>query len=278
MISWTASGLVRTPNTVQIRCNSDTPKELKAGAPQPSRALSIQELRDNLEYFRFGLDTPRTIPCTSLTLSGLNGDDWQRLETVQLFPFQYITLHANPESINWTELEQYKDSFQRLSIPLNCQTHELNIPEWAISKTTIVISLEEGLDTWLPMTIEKSNREGWNPFVFLYPFPLNRQSSPLSPQQAIEILEQLAQNCTKTPIIKGLPYCLAKTKYNLFAKTSNRWYVDAQHQKEKALLFFPDVSCYYKDDQCRSCRHNEECDGFFLEYLKMHNLHLRVIE
>ena len=251
MMSWTASGLVRTPSTVQIRCSLDTPKELKAGAPQPSRSLSNQELRENLQYFRFGLDTPRTIPCSSLTLSGLNGDDWERFEIIQDFPFEYITLHANPEQLHWKELERYQTSFHRLSIPLNAQTHNIDIPQWAIPKTTIVISLEEGLENWLPKTIVKSNREGWNPFIFLYPFPLNTQSSPLSPQKAIDLLDRLTQDCRHAPIVKGLPYCLAKTTYNLFAKTSNRWYVDAQHQKEKALLFFPDVSCYYKDDQCR---------------------------
>lgn len=278
MISWTSSGLVRTPNTVQIRCNSEMPKELKAGAPSPNRSLSNQELAENLQYFRFALDTPRTIPCSSLTLSGLNGDDSGRFETIKQFPFDYITLHVSSDSINWMELAHYQQGYQRISIPLNAKTAALQIPSWAISKTTLVISLEEGLEAWLPSAIERANQENWNPFVFLYPFPLNRQSSPLSPQKAIELLEQLTKNCKKNPIIKGLPYCLAKTKYTLFAKTTNRWYVDAAHQKEKALLFFPDVSCYYKDDQCRFCRHNEECDGFFLEYLKIHNLHLRVIE
>ena len=278
MITWTPSGLVRTPSTVQIRCMQAGPKEFKAGAPMPLRSLSVQEFRSNLQYFRFELDTPRTIPCTSLTLSGLNGDDWQRYECMQEMSFDYITLHLNPSSINWNELERYQDSFQRISIPINQEHQLLSIPAWAISKTTIIISLEKDLSHWLPQTIQKANTEDWNPFVFLYPFPKNTESQPLSPQKAIHLLEQLTLNYLKKPIIKGLPYCLANATHTLFAKTTNRWYVDAQHQREKALLFFPDIACYYKDDQCRFCQHNEECDGFFLEYLKKYKLHLQAKE
>ena len=153
MITWTPSGLVRTPSTVQIRCMQNAPKEFKAGAPNPLRSMNTQEFRDNLQYFRFGLDTPRTIPCTSLTLSGLNGDDWERFECMQEFPFDYITLHLNPSSTNWTELERYEDAFHRISIPINQEHQLLPIPKWAIPKTTITISLEKDLSHWLPNII-----------------------------------------------------------------------------------------------------------------------------
>jgi hypothetical protein len=44
--------------------------------------------------------------------------------------------------------------------------------------------------------------------------------------------------------------------------------VDADHQAESALLFFPDVVRFHKADVCRFCSANGNCDGFFATYLR----------
>ena len=47
----------------------------------------------------------------------------------------------------------------------------------------------------------------------------------------------------------------------LVRKSQNRWYVDADHQKEAALLFFPGVVTFAKGDVCRFCAADGACDG-----------------
>lgn len=44
--------------------------------------------------------------------------------------------------------------------------------------------------------------------------------------------------------------------------------MDADHQQSKALLFFPDVVAFHKDEACRFCRLDTSCDGFFAAYLR----------
>jgi hypothetical protein len=44
--------------------------------------------------------------------------------------------------------------------------------------------------------------------------------------------------------------------------------VDADHQLEGALLFFPDVVAFFKGEDCRFCRCDTKCDGFFATYLR----------
>ncbi|MBM4366727.1 MAG: hypothetical protein FJ102_10975, partial [Deltaproteobacteria bacterium] len=68
--------------------------------------------------------------------------------------------------------------------------------------------------------------------------------------------------------IRGLPACLLAELSAHAGKTGNRWYVDADHQVDKALLFFPDVVRFHKVDDCRFCTRNEACDGWFANYLR----------
>jgi hypothetical protein len=44
--------------------------------------------------------------------------------------------------------------------------------------------------------------------------------------------------------------------------------VDADHQCDEALLFFPDVVAFHKDEVCRFCPGDSACDGFFATYLR----------
>ena len=98
---------------------------------------------------------------------------------------------------------------------------------------------------------------------FMYPFPLSKTIIDTAPTP-LEI-ETAIQGLPPDISISGIPPCLSK-KANL-KQTSNRWYVDADHQKEKALLFFPNLLRYYKADSCRFCKLNTQCDGFFRQYL-----------
>ena len=48
--------------------------------------------------------------------------------------------------------------------------------------------------------------------------------------------------------LKGLPSCYLGELAALNRRSANRWYVDADHQLDQALMFFPDVVSFHKDE------------------------------
>ena len=69
--------------------------------------------------------------------------------------------------------------------------------------------------------------------------------------------------------VKGLPACYLGSDGRRLARTTNRWYVDSEHQCADALLFFPGVTTFYKAEVCRYCAADYRCDGFFKSYLAL---------
>ena len=64
--------------------------------------------------------------------------------------------------------------------------------------------------------------------------------------------------------LKGLPLCAlapAAREPELTWRSGNRWYVDADHQLDRALLFFPQVVHLARRDACRFCALTSRCDG-----------------
>ena len=109
--------------------------------------------------------------------------------------------------------------------------------------------------------------------TFTYPFPINGNEATTAPSPirvvaalgpALSTLDQAHVEAR----IKGLPACHLGTDAQRLGKTSNRFYVDADHQMDQALVFFPDVVSFFKDDACRFCSANDACDGFFATYLR----------
>ena len=68
--------------------------------------------------------------------------------------------------------------------------------------------------------------------------------------------------------LKGLPICYLGDLGKHVNRSGNRWYVDADHQKSEAILFFPGGVSFTKDEACRFCVANDRCDGFFATYLR----------
>lgn len=66
--------------------------------------------------------------------------------------------------------------------------------------------------------------------------------------------------------LTGLPACLDRRPVPLH-RTRNRFYVDADHQLDDALLFFPDIVEFAKPDTCRSCTETAWCDGIARHWL-----------
>ncbi len=291
MIHWTTSGAVATPTTVQVRLSTLSHRSLKVGLKVPERQLTVEEFENNLQYFQRGLDTPRSIPCTSLTLSGLPVESTRYFEALQhCSNFQFTTLHLG-STASWDCLRPYQSLFDRLVLSAGPSTKDFDvdaIPPWAMDKVQFIVSLtgdpltlEQWLESFLPWAFKHHI-----PVTFSHPFPLS-EVKPLSPSSIVGLFQWLSplldnlQSSKNGHIqVKGIPPCLISslhknaTNIHISSKTSNRWYVDADHQCDEALLFFPDLLQFHKDDQCRFCTLNTQCDGFFLSYLKQERTHL----
>ena len=106
--------------------------------------------------------------------------------------------------------------------------------------------------------------------TFTYPFPTSLTADPPPPAAAIGALKlalTILDDAGLRARIKGLPACFLGADAHRLGRTSNRWYVDADHQRQDALLFFPDVVAFHKDDACRFCAADGRCDGFFSRWL-----------
>lgn len=282
MIHWTAAGAVSTPTTVQIRLSAITADSFRVGVSPPESTLSVEDFRRNLNYFSVDLDTPRSTPCHSLTLSGLPTQFADYLDVLAAMPrFQYCTLHLPDTTIDWTQLYPYRQLFDRLVLPISPKTIS-DVPHWAGLLTQFM----------LPLTAEQPDQIDWfirwihqvqpQHLLLSYPAPLNQQR-PMSLQSLRTFLSEVATHCADmtTIQVRGIPPCLLQTTIipleNISSKTSNRWYVDVDHQCVNARLFFPDILHFHKDDQCRFCRFGASCDGFFLRHLESMNTTLRSI-
>ena len=109
--------------------------------------------------------------------------------------------------------------------------------------------------------------------TFTYPFPINgnEATSAPNPGRVMSALRPALAELDRAGVsaqIKGLPACHLGRDAHRLGRTSNRYYVDADHQTTDALVFFPDVVRFHKDDVCRFCTQNEQCDGFFSTYLR----------
>ena len=98
--------------------------------------------------------------------------------------------------------------------------------------------------------------------VFTYPFP----PGPLLPLPSLfSTLPRVILALTEAGVeagLKGLPACVVPgLSPDWVWRTQNRFYVDADHQGEQALLFFPDIVRWAKSDVCRYCPHDLRCDG-----------------
>ncbi len=284
MIHWTTSGVVSTPTTVQIRLSHNHESSLGVGLQNQSRLITVPEFKANLQYFKHGLDTTRSIPCHSLTLSGLPLDiDLEPyFEVLKQVLFQFTTVHLT-NIWQLPTLVPFEETIDRIVVVAGPEHQPQDIPSPLQHKLYCVIPLcgdPLALEQWLEQSLPQLIRNN-TPIVFSYPVPLS-DLTPLKPTDIVSLftwLYPLLTTCKQTVHLKGIPPCLVPSLERLEAirvssKTSNRWYVDAEHQCEKARLFFPEILQFHKDDQCRFCTLNTSCDGFFLDHLTRYQVQL----
>lgn len=286
MITWTSAGAVERPVMLQIRVQRAYPGRIRAGAPVPTRSMSSDEILANLRFFTLGMDKPRTRPCTRLVLSGVGAAG--RAETPELiragrrWGITNVVLHVGGEDLEGFEPGRYADLVDALVVPvqpgpsggaLGAAGRVLRAcSEQGIAVVANTVLSPHGLRDLVPAA-RAIAASGAKRAAFTYPFPIGGNTSAHVPpvaaavaglQRAVAILERAGVSAD----IKGLPACYLGDLARLLRRSANRWYVDADHQLDDAVLFFPDVVAFTKSEACRFCALDAQCDGFFATYLR----------
>ncbi|MFT5680039.1 MAG: hypothetical protein ACI8RZ_000944 [Myxococcota bacterium] len=279
MLRWTPAGAVSLPQTVQIRVQQRYPGRVEAGAPLPTRSLSPVELADNIRYFTIGLRTPRTAPCTALVLSGVGvaqrSDTPAAMALARSEGIQRIILHAGTEDLTALPLADFAQTVTLLVVPIQGEPTAALAAISAAHDAGLMVCANVVLTLatlpHLPSIAAALAVLGPQQTNLTYPLPTSERLRPVPAQaQAISAVTTAAtvlESAGRAVNIKGLPVCYLGELARLVRRTHNRWYVDADHQQDRALLFFPGVVSFHKEDTCRFCTADAHCDGFFTEYL-----------
>jgi hypothetical protein len=269
MLRWTAAGVVGWPTVLQVRVTEGFPSRLRAGAPQPSRGLSVAELRRNLAHFTAGMDGPRTRPVNGLVLSGaLSGREEELAEVVRASREQGIarvTLHLDvgADSMASGPLGATADAVAVRVVTLPAASELASLVVAARWHVTAVVELTHEVLAELPALLAAVAEA--RPARAVLTWPLLGRRPPSAPEVVAALAGAVGplQAAGVPTGVKGLPPCaLARQGVDVPAwRSGNRWYVDADHQLGDALMFFPDVVRFAKADVCRFCGVADRCDG-----------------
>jgi hypothetical protein len=293
MLRWTPAGAVSAPTTVQIRVQRRYPGRVRAGAPAPTRSLSSDELRANIDHFTVGLRGPRTAPCTGLVLSGAGvaarPDLPDLLGRARDQGVEHVVLHLGEGDLAPDGLGALAGRVDVLVVPIQPDRDlaQADAVVWAArargirvaSNTVLRAPALAGLDDAISHLIALRP----DAVTLTHPFPAGTDPNDLAGLSELrEGLDAALPRLDAAGLparIKGLPACHLGPHAGRLARTANRWYVDAEHQRGDALLFFPDVVSFHKDDSCRFCDADARCDGSFADWLARPGAHpLRPIE
>jgi hypothetical protein len=285
MLSWTEAGAVKRPTTLQIRVQRRYPGRVRAGAPTPTRSLSRAEILANLRHFTEGQRGPRTTPCTALVLSGVgllsSADTRPVLTQARSLGIEHVVLHADAEDLADFAAEPWRGLVNVLVVPLQPDgSHGLEEGADAVAACRaagVAVAVNTVLSAaalgYLERVAQIAAGLAPDSCTFSFPFPTGaNQVPPPAPALLLPALKRAVATLEAVgaePRIKGLPACYLGSLAEHLGPSSNRFYVDADHQLHQALMFFPHVLSFHKGDACRFCSRDSRCDGFFAEWLRL---------
>ncbi len=270
-LTWTAAGAVSAPDTLQIRVEKGFEGRVVAGAPAPSRALSDDEVRENVRRFTVARVGPRARAVQTLVLSGLDVDRRAGLAAVleesRSWGIVRVVMHVGRgqrEALRGSPL------LRHVSAVAATVTDDADLADVAALarlpgvQVSAVVVLDEAALGRLSHLIAGLVAMAPTRVVLQWPLPNGGTAVPphaervaVSLLDAVERLEAARIAVT----VKGLPACLLGPLATRATRTANRWYVDADHQGDRALLFQPDVVRFLHPDECRFCQRADTCDG-----------------
>ena len=285
MLTFTSAGAVSRPRTVQIRVQRAYPGRIRAGAPVPTRSMDAAEIEQNLRFFTEGQKGPRKRPATTLVLSGVGvvsrPDTPALLALARQLGLERIVLHCGTEDLETLDPSPFADAVDVLVLPVQPGPSGGSIAGTRAVRRCRDAGLPVASNTVLTAAavphVEAAARAiaslGAGRHTFTWPFPIAGNSSGQVPgvRAAVRALERavpILERAGVTVGVKGLPGCYIGGLSRLLWKSANRWYVDADHQCGDAVLFYPEVARFHKDEACRFCRLDGRCDGFFSTYLR----------
>jgi len=270
LIRWTAAGAVSDPTTLQIRVAARFRGRIGVGAPVPRRDLTVAEVAANITYFAVTRRGPRTPGCDALVLSGVDeAEPWVELVAdARAQGIERVTLHCGADrDLATGPLAQVCDGIamsvrgaaDAAGLPSGC--HAVVLLEDAEGLSDVVSALVQAKPARVTLT---------------WPFPggaVPPRAEALAPG-----VRRALDTCADAGIsagVKGLPLCTlapgprAGRWADRVWRSPNRWYVDASHQLDQALAFFPDVVRFSKPDSCRFCSANRRCDGVAEDWIRL---------
>lgn len=276
MLRWTQAGAVPAPRTVQIRVQQAIVGRIAAGAPVPPRGLDPRELIENIRYFTHGLRGPRSRPCETLVLTGAGLSTRPDLGAAVVIAraegVERVVMHVDLDDLEAVAGGEHGGLADALVVriePGDGLRRALAAVEAAVRRGQEVrAALVLGGGPAAPWVEAARSvvEAGARAVQLSYPFPGAELARPPVPEAAA--LADAVAAAVPASVgfsVKGLPACvlMESTAERGSWRTPNRWYVDARHQKQAAVLFLPDVVRFAKADLCRFCALDGRCDGFF---------------
>jgi hypothetical protein len=282
MITWTPAGAIERPRTLQVRLQRSYPGRVRAGAPVPTRSMPTEEVEANLAWFTTA--GPRGLPCDSVVFSGVGAASRPDLPglcaSARARGMTRITLHAGVEDLDGILPESLPIDLLVLPLQpgesgasLTAGARALAAARHAGIRVAASVTLSPSALPMLPAIARAAISGGAASLTFTFPFPVDGAHTadvvpaPRAIRAAAPLVPALEDAGVRVAI-KGLPACYLGGLASRVGRTANRWYVDADHQRDKALLFFPDVVAFHKGEACRFCAADSRCDGFFATYLR----------
>lgn len=260
MLAWTAAGAVARPRTLQLRLSAAFPERVSGRAPTPSRALTAEEAAANIAWFT--MPSPRGLPVDGLVLSGAGvarrPDLPALIAQARGAGVVRVVLHVSTADL------PYVPAVDRCVVTARVVSPSDRDP------LREALAAHPGVDVNLPLVastlpgLEDATRiareGGAASITYTWPFPGGESPADLS--GSVAALRAAIPAAAGLPVtIKGLPACWLAELGRCTRRSANRWYVDAEHQKEAAILFFPGVVAFAKADACRFCSRDAACDG-----------------
>lgn len=253
---------------LQVRLTRHYPDRVRAGAPVPARSLTDAELVHNLRHFTVHQQGPRTRPCTALVISGASLPEHPSLASIlaqaRQWGVQRITLHlgrGQRAALVGSPLQERVDAVA-MGVSTPEDAHDVEF----LARTSLFVSaavvLSDDHLARLPELARSLARARPQRVVLTWPLPPAQPPPPA--QRVVAALPEAMAILDAAGIqvgIKGLPVCALGDLGDRLWRSGNRWYVDAEHQGDEALLFFPDVLRFSKVEDCRFCRADLRCDG-----------------
>ncbi|MFZ5481184.1 MAG: hypothetical protein ACOZNI_30780 [Myxococcota bacterium] len=282
MLTWTGAGATPRPKALQIRLQRSYPGRVRAGAPVPTRSMSTEEVEANLRHFT--AQTPRGAPVESVVFSGVGAASRADLPGLcalaRSLGVRRVTLHAGVEDL---------EGMAPAALPVDLLVLPLQPGESGATLAAGARALAGANAAGVPVVANAVLSSAALPLLpaigrvavagrarslaISFPFPVDGATASEAPPapRAVAALREVVPAVEAGGVavsLKGLPACYLGELARLLTRTANRWYVDADHQLDKALMFFPDVVAFHKDEGCRFCARDGECDGFFANYLR----------